>query len=303
MADQDYTLELKRYTPQDPRLGRHKAHDSRSLQYKAPAKSPRKLSSVRHELLIPVLNQGDIGACTGFAGAEAVSTRDYWGLTESIFTKDDPNLFGVRLYSEATIIDPWPGSYKPDDTGSDGLSVAKVLKTMGLISGYMHATSVEACLTALAERPVMIGIGWRTNMFDPKADGMLDIGGVVEGGHEVLLDELDIANQRVGLRNHWTETWGLKGRAYLSIKDLDTLLKDDGDCTILVPTTLPPPQPTPVPVTPTPTPAPSPAPQPNDPGGPTAEDLVLHDALQRFMRSKGVPTYVRNAATPWLKTK
>jgi hypothetical protein len=69
-------------------------------------------------------------------------------------------VYAEHLYSDATKIDPWTGEWLPDDTGSDGLSIAKVLLTRGLISGYQHATTLEAALTALAQRPVMIGSSW-----------------------------------------------------------------------------------------------------------------------------------------------
>lgn len=278
----EFTIDIKRYEPKDPRLGRHKAHDSRSLRYRAPAKAPRSLKSVRHQIKIPILDQGQVGACTGFTGCAAIATQHYWAASEPILTKTEPSAFAFRLYSEATKIDPWPGTWEPDDTGSNGLSIAKVLRTMGLVSGYQHATSLEAALTALADRPVMIGSGWRTQMFDPDSKGRVNIGGNVEGGHEYLLDELDVSNQRVWIRNSWSEYWGIKGRAWLTWEDLRTLLMDDGDCVVLVPATAPPPQPT-------------------DDVVVSDLDNKLKEALTKFLKSSSCPKYLRTPAEAWLK--
>jgi len=67
-------------------------------------------------------------------------------------------------------------------------------------------------------------------------------------------------------------------------EDLGKLLADQGDCTVLVPLTQPPPQPTPEP----------PAPKPG-----TTRELAA--ALTKFVPTKGCPKYLRDRAQPWLK--
>lgn len=183
------------------------------------------------------------------------------------------------------MLDPWPGQYTPDDTGSDGLSVAKVLQARGLISGYQHALSLEAALTGLAERVVIVGTSWLAGMYDPAPDGRLAVSGPSVGGHEYALDELDVPNRRVWMRNSWGPGWGIEGRAWMSWEDLGRLLADDGDCTILIPRTEPPPQP-----------SPPPARKPDF-------DAPLATALRRFLKTRAVPAYVRPPAEGWLKSK
>lgn len=284
MAD-DFTITFKRFDPEDPRLGRHVRHDSRSLRYRAAARDPLKLATIRHSILIGLMNQGNVGSCTGHGGTNNIAFKDFWPAAKDAIGPGDPHVFAVRLYGDATALDPWEGTYEPDDTGSDGLSIAKVLHARNLISGYQHATSLEAALTALAVRPVMIGSSWLSGMYEVDKDGHMAVTGQSVGGHEYILDELDVEQRRVWMRNSWGTTWGQGGRAWMSWDDLGKLLDDQGDCTVLVPNTEPAPQPTPV------------EPQPSTP--PTA-DAELAPALKRFLHTNAAPAYLRAKAQPWL---
>ena len=242
----DFTVRIKTYDVADPRLGRRVGHDSRSLAYLEP-KTPSDvvLQSVRHKSEIPTLDQGQLGSCTGNAATKCLSYVPLWGPlapAAAVLSIDDAQadeVYAVGVYSEATSVDPYEGSYPPDDTGSDGLSVAKVLTTRGLISGYRHATSMRRTLNALSRQPVIVGTEWREGMFAPEADGRLRTTGAVAGGHEYVLDEIDVENRRVWMQNSWGESWGVAGRAYFTWQDFRKLLKADGDCTVFVPVTEP----------------------------------------------------------------
>lgn len=233
-------------------LGRHVHHDPRSRSFAAPeTPDSALLVSKKHERHIPVFNQGNLGSCTGNAGVGCLGTGVFYNTfsmsSQTILTED----LAISVYSEATEIDTFPGSYPPEDTGSDGLSVAKVLTKRQYISGYQHAFSLNAVLTALQTVPVIVGTNWYDSMFTPQSDGRLTISGNVVGGHEYVLDEIDVENSRVGMTNSWSVNWGLTGRAYILISDLMRLLAEDGDVTIFTPITKPAPTPTPPPTPPT----------------------------------------------------
>jgi hypothetical protein len=138
----------------------------------------------------------------------------------------------LGFYSDETRIDRLPGIYPPDDPGSTGLAAGKVLKARGFAKSYHHAFALQSVLSALQTTPVLLGIGWRRNMFRPSTVGQLDIRGPVVGGHEVLLDEIDVANKRVWLTNSWGSSWSINGRAWLTLQDLAILLHDQGDVTV-----------------------------------------------------------------------
>lgn len=253
-------------------LGRYVNHDPRSLAYKFDTAgiTPK---SVKHTRRIPVLDQGHLGSCTGNATVGALGTDPIFDTLPGTAILDE-NL-AVQIYSKATELDSVPGSYPPTDTGSDGVSVAKAAQGYGFISGYTHTFNFDDAIAALSTQPVIIGINWYHNFFYPDADGTLFIGvnDYVAGGHEVVLDELDMENQRVGGTNSWGTGWGADGRFYISFDLFKRLLAEQGDVTVFVPVTKPAPVPTPpAPVPPTPptpvppTPVPPTPPTPPSPG-------------------------------------
>jgi hypothetical protein len=264
-----YTRRIPEQQVSGKPLGRHVRHDPRSLSYLVPAADPATLTSVHHDRHVPVLDQGSTGSCTGNAAEGAVGTGALYdalagnaGQPTSDADHDEEQ--AVALYSAATALDDYPGTYPPDDTGSDGLSVAKAAKNAGLISGYRHATSLNAALTALATQAVITGVNWYDSFDDPDSDGLVAIpsGAQVRGGHEFVVDELDVERRLVGFTNSWGTGWGVDGRAYMSWDTWSRLLGEEGDVTVFVPVTEP-----------APTPAP---PKPSDP---------LHefaDILKRF---------------------
>jgi hypothetical protein len=70
-------------------------------------------------------------------------------------------------------------------------------------------------------------------MFKPHEDGTLDVLGRVVGGHEVVLIGLDVAAAQVTALNSWGSGWGLNGRFKLSFSQLEWLLGQQGDATVL----------------------------------------------------------------------
>jgi hypothetical protein len=249
-----YVRRIDEYVVPGRRLGRHVRHDPRSLRFLVAARRLGTLRSVRHERRIPVLDQGDLGSCTGNAAEGCVGTGTLFDAIPADLparpspTNADSDEEQARaLYSAATALDDYEGEWPPEDTGSDGLSVAKACQRAGLISGYRHATSLEAALTALAAQPVIAGINWYSSFDEPIPSGFISIthGAQVRGGHEICLDELNVEDRLIGFTNSWGPFWGAQGRAYVSWDDFGQLLDEDGDVTVFTPATQPAPTPTP----------------------------------------------------------
>jgi hypothetical protein len=262
------TILRERIPASDPRLGRHVYHDSESRRYTYDT-SGLKIVSAKHRRRIPVLDQGSLGSCTGNAGIGCLGTDPFFGSAladherfqeqlrrelpalESKYSLDEAG--AVWLYSDATKVDDYPGTYPPTDTGSDGLTVAKVLQRAGEIAGYQHTFSLDAALRALGQTPVITGTIWTEAMFYPDLDGRIHptLGrSSVAGGHEYVLDEIDAERERVWLTNSWGTGFGIQGHAYLTFADFGSLLAEQGDVTVFVPLTQPPPTPTPTPADP-----------------------------------------------------
>lgn len=120
-------------------LGRNVRHDPRSLRYTLPVAGDIKSAAwTRH---IPILDQGDLGSCTGNAGTGILGTDGLWQTLTTVAQSKLDETYAAQLYSDATKVDDDPKNYPPTDTGSDGLSIAQVLKARRLISGYTHITS------------------------------------------------------------------------------------------------------------------------------------------------------------------
>lgn len=231
----------------DHRLGRNINHDLRSRLFPVQAADvvPK---SVRHERHVPVFDQGQLGSCTGNAGIGCLATGNFYDEYQKLpagkYTLDEAG--AVKLYSDATVADPYDGTYPPEDTGSDGLSIAKVLQNAHIISGYQHAFSLNDAIKALTLAPFITGTFWYNDMFTPDASGRVQASGALAGGHEYVADELDIERERIWFTNSWGASWGIGGRFYMAFGDYSGLLENNGDVTVFVPAT----QPAPVPVPP-----------------------------------------------------
>lgn len=260
---------LTRYIPEyesttGGRLGRHVHHDPRSRAY---AVSEDLLASTYtsavHQVRIPVLDQGDLGSCTGNAAEAAAGTDPVYGaVPASVAARPTGDAAAdekqaVALYSAATKLDTGRGTYPPTDTGSTGLAVAKAAQAAGLTSGYQHAFSLDTALKALAGSPLIIGVNWYEGFDTPDANGLVKVSGQVRGGHEFLLYGIDTDHQIVQARNSWGASWGAGGLFAFSWDDFGRLLDEEGDATLFVPLNVPAPTPTPAPPAPAPTPSPA----------------------------------------------
>jgi hypothetical protein len=295
---------LKIVLPHHPLLGRNVNHDPASRGYPlgpAVAAKARDLGEVYHPTTCDVLDQANVGACTGDTGIEAIyadpilaanratrtpgiSATDAVLLSQAgkAWTQYAPNQDAAyRLYSAATRRDPYAGefSYPPpggDDTGSDGLTIAKVLVTAGVVSGYLWAFTADEALGALADSGVMTGIRWYNSMFDTDASGQVTLrqDSGLAGGHEIYvyghIPAVGNTPARVRFRNHWTRSWGDNGDGLMLVSDWLSLLRLDGDVTKLVPNTEP---------------APTPVPGPDDGA---AADALVSDRMLRWAKARHV---------------
>jgi Papain family cysteine protease len=233
------------------RLGRHVHHDSRSLLYLVEPDGT--VGTARWNRVIPVLDQGQVGSCTGNAATGALGTDpDYAALGAQLADGLHLNeAEALKLYSAAEDIDG-DGPYPPNDHGSSGLSVAKAAHNAGLISGYTHITSIAAAQTAIQTGPFIVGTDWYTSFDTPDANGLVRIAkdATVRGGHEYECIGYDTDTDLWEMVNSWGTTFGVEGHFFYSTKTFEALLASQGDATVLVPLASP---------TPTPTPAPQPS--------------------------------------------
>jgi len=237
---------IPEYRVPGKRLGRNITHDSRSLLYLVAERYS--VANVLWPRNIPILDQGDVGSCTGNAETGALGSGPLYAALPAGHPALDESL-ALRLYSAAEVIDG-DGPYPPNDNGSSGLSVSQAAKAAGFISGYQHATTLAAMQSALQAAPVIIGINWYDSFDSPAADGLITISrnAEVRGGHEVLVRGVDFAAGQFHADNSWGSSWGVAGSFLIGFDTMSRLLSEDGDCTAPVPLSVQPPQPTPAPV-------------------------------------------------------
>lgn len=91
-------------------------------------------------------------------------------------------------------------------------------------------------------------MNWYNYFFDPDPNGLISIGGALAGGHEFEVIAYDADRGLWKFANSWGTSWGQAGYAYMTDATYARLLSEDGDATVLIPTTQPAPTPTPAPV-------------------------------------------------------
>jgi hypothetical protein len=235
----------RRYAEQQrpgQRLGRHQWLDGRSLAFmveNSAAAMSGSLTSQLWDRVLPILDQGDLGSCTGNAGIGALGTQPFLdavgrsALGDSI---DDPvaaEKLAVDLYSDATKVDAFPGVYPPVDEGSSGLAICRVLRTSGTIGGYRWARTAHGFLRLLQSGPVLQGMPWYNAFFHPDDEGFIDgdprwRSSGLGGGHEVEaigveLDEDDVFNSAIVYCNSWGTRWGVDGRFRMRLRTYEQL--------------------------------------------------------------------------------
>jgi hypothetical protein len=220
--------------PLMPGGGRHVEHDERSREHAVEHEQLRSARSVEWRRWSPILDQGQLGSCTGNAitGALGCEPFCYDAVSAARFNE----AMAVDIYSAATRIDGIDGEYPPTDTGSSGLAVAKVAKREGLISRYGHAFTVSGLLHALLHQPVIVGVPWYESMFHPDEHGVVTVAGDVAGGHEFLIRgvELGEADDDTYLLadNSWGSGWGVEGSFRLSMATWRQLREESADVTV-----------------------------------------------------------------------
>jgi hypothetical protein len=208
--------------------GRRYAKDERDAQYPLRAAIPHSTLTRKTWFTGKPLDQGSTPQCVAYSGTKwltsaPVRNKKKWDIT--------------WLYKECQKNDEWPGE---DYDGTSVRGLFKTLQQQGYVSEYRWATDVTTMANhILTVGPLVVGTNWYENMFDIDASGFLNVSGALAGGHAWLLKGVSLVKKcpdgskgAFRMINSWGITWGQKGMAWVSFKDMTRLIAEEGEaCT------------------------------------------------------------------------
>lgn len=143
------------------------------------------------------LNQGALGACVGFTGAN-------WLQNSPVRTKVQDQT-GLDLYWACKAIDGIPNI-----EGTYARVLLKILQERGHVGRYLWAQRPEDIKQwVLTTGPVMVGTPWFEEMFFPDLEGYVSPRGFEMGGHEYLVRGYSRPRDAYRCRNSWGNSWGI----------------------------------------------------------------------------------------------
>lgn len=215
----------------DKGLGRRFAPDDRDTMYPirtllATVPTPPERAWRYHYDSKYKLDQGQTPMCVEYAW--------HHYLVDGPLTQGVPPLWDFGdVYHDAQLIDEWPGE---DYKGTSVRAGAEVLVNRGYVESYHWAWDVETAVDAIITLgPVVFGINWYNDMFDPDpVTGMVTLTGGLAGGHAIEATGASKTRGIVRFKNSWGNSWGKFGHFYMSFEDVDRLMKEDGEAVIAV---------------------------------------------------------------------
>lgn len=188
------------------------------------------------------LDQGSEGACVGFSLAHELSAIPLKVASAS-------TELALQIYRRARFLDVWPGE---NYDGTSVLAGFKAVQEMQgvegepLIGEYRFSFQFEDGVRSIGSLgPAILGINWKSEMFDTDYKGYIHNKGYVAGGHAIMArgvsckfikkgnktewDNVDRIASYVTLHNSWGKGWGKYGLAKISFRDLEALLHEQGE--------------------------------------------------------------------------
>lgn len=235
-------------TTQDPRLDRLIEFDEASRDYPVRLMVANRWSRSFTWRVPQHLDQGQEGACVGFAWSHEL-------LAFPRMVRDLTDQTARELYWAAQRIDQWPGGSYPGATpryeGTSILAGAKATMATGHIEEYRWAFSLEDLVLALGYAgPAVLGLAWFQGMSHANVMGFIEPTGQQIGGHAILAygvriflrpgakygkhtwADVDLNRSYVKLWNSWGSNWGARGSCYVTLVNMAKLLALQGEACI-----------------------------------------------------------------------
>lgn len=151
---------------------------------------------------------------------------------QNIVLGRDKPLFNTKsFYDECQLRDQIPGTNYEGTTVRAG---AAILKELGVIDEYRWAFSIDDVIKAVTYLgPMVVGTLWYSNMTSPTTDkAIMRPTGRSEGGHAYMINGIDMEKEQFRIKNSWGKNWGNGGQAFISFKNFEKLLQQQGEACV-----------------------------------------------------------------------
>lgn len=215
----------------DPRLDLVFDKDPGNLNYPIAAVAPQFYERVdRQHPRSPVTNQGEEGACVGhgYTGWCAACS-----LLPQMATPE-LDAYALGYYFETQVHDEWVETTgQPGGPGGTSVKAgAQTAVRRGLITEFRWAFGLDEALHALTTvGPLVLGVPWLAGMYQAP-EGRVVLAGKQVGAHCIKADAVFWSTEEVEWQNSWGLEYGVNGRARISFRDLDTLLRNGGEACV-----------------------------------------------------------------------
>lgn len=164
----------------------------------------------------PILDQGEEGACVGFAWRA-------WMSAMPIANEPDRHIQARDIYLRAQRVDEFEGQ-EPRMSGTSVRAGAKVMVEEGHLREYVWSGSADEILTWVrAKGPLVFSTQWFDAMYEPDENGYVYPKGGIAGGHALCMFGVT-ADDDVHIQQSWGEDHGVDGCIRVSRKTLSYLI-------------------------------------------------------------------------------
>ena len=174
------------------------------------------------------LDQGNTGTCVAHAWCNFLRAAP-------IQTNKGIDELRWVIYDKAILLDEWTDNDLDVDRqmGTSVRAGADAVMGMNRLKSYLWAFSLRPAIEwVLTEGPVVLGTNWYSSMMDPNPKGFIEIkqDAYVVGGHAYLWRGVDTKTGMARISNSWGDEWGKSGEAFVSLRDMERLIHEDGEC-------------------------------------------------------------------------
>ena len=203
-------------------------HDPRSRQYAAVELVEAPTSYDVRWVAGRVLDQGAEGSCVGHGCVGLIGTEPTPAPSRRVSHAE-----AVRWYERAQRLDEWPGDNYSGTSVNAGMKVGRAFEWW---DSYRWAFGVDEMRQAIQLGPLVIGVPWRSGMYETEPDGLVTAAGSEVGGHCLIVIAwvTDYAGHGPGFwwRNSWGADYGVRGDAFVPEATMRSLIEDVGEVAV-----------------------------------------------------------------------